>query len=65
MKFQVYPDKRGLWRWRLVARNKKIVADSGEGYARKANAIRALQRVLIGTTLMGLDDYEVVTGASK
>lgn len=33
MRFVIYSDKRGEWRWRLVARNGRIVADSGEGYA--------------------------------
>lgn len=31
------------WRWRLRARNGKIVADSGEAYARKRNAVRAAE----------------------
>lgn len=30
------------WRWRLVARNGRIMADSAEGYARKQNLRRAL-----------------------
>lgn len=30
------------WRWRLVARNGKIMADSAEGYALKANLKRAI-----------------------
>lgn len=38
--FLVYQSADG-WRWRLVARNGRIVADSGEAYARKAGAIRA------------------------
>lgn len=29
------------WRWRLQAKNGKIVADSGEAYARKRNAEKA------------------------
>ena len=35
--FQVYKDKAGEYRWRLLADSKTIVADSGEGYkTRKA-----------------------------
>jgi uncharacterized protein YegP (UPF0339 family) len=30
------------WRWRLVASNGQIMADSAEGYARKQNLRRAL-----------------------
>lgn len=36
----VYLDKRKLWRWRFVV-NGRIVADSGEGYAKQWNAWRA------------------------
>jgi uncharacterized protein YegP (UPF0339 family) len=32
MKFEIYEDKRGEYRWRLIATNAKILADSGEGY---------------------------------
>jgi uncharacterized protein YegP (UPF0339 family) len=35
MKFHVYKDARGEWRWRLKAANGKIIADSGEGYKSK------------------------------
>lgn len=31
------------WRWRLRAKNGKTVADSGEAYARKRNAVKAAQ----------------------
>jgi uncharacterized protein YegP (UPF0339 family) len=34
------------WRWRLVARNGRIVCESGEAYIRKSSADRALTRVL-------------------
>lgn len=36
----VYPAADG-WRWRLRAKNGRIVADSGEAYARKRNAAQA------------------------
>ena len=32
MKYEVYQDKRGEWRWRLKANNGKILAVSSEGY---------------------------------
>lgn len=39
---QFYKDAKGEWRWRLLCRrNAKIVADSGEGYSRRASARRA------------------------
>jgi len=45
MKFQVYQDHAGEWRWRLVARNGNTIADCAEGYTRKANCLRSLRRV--------------------
>ena len=33
------------WRWRLVATNGRIVADSAEGYATKSNLRRAVTRL--------------------
>jgi uncharacterized protein YegP (UPF0339 family) len=33
------------WRWRLVARNGKIVADSAEGYSTRSNLLRAARRI--------------------
>lgn len=44
--FDIYQDKGGDWRWRLRARNGRIVADSAEGYASKRNAYRAVSTTL-------------------
>ncbi len=46
--FDVYRDTVGEWRWRLWAKNGKVVADSGEGYKRKAGAVRACDTILEG-----------------
>lgn len=45
-RFQVYQDRKGEWRWRLRARNGRIVADSGEGYSRRRDADRAAKAVV-------------------
>lgn len=37
MKFHVYKDRNGEWRWRLKSANGNIIADSGEGYTSKHN----------------------------
>lgn len=60
MRFVIYPDQRGLWRWRIIAANNRIVADSGEGYANKQNAERAVQMIQsFGEALRGADiQYE-------
>jgi uncharacterized protein YegP (UPF0339 family) len=42
MTFQIYKDQAGEWRWRLVHRNGKIMADSGEGYANEGDLRRAI-----------------------
>ncbi|WP_049926782.1 amphi-Trp domain-containing protein [Halopiger goleimassiliensis] len=45
-RFEVYEDRAGEWRWRLVHWNGNIVADSGEGYTSKRNAKRAARGVM-------------------
>jgi len=45
MKIYIYKDESGFWRWRMKASNGKIVADSGEGYATRSNARRAVKRL--------------------
>jgi uncharacterized protein YegP (UPF0339 family) len=35
VKYHVYQDSAGEWRWRLKAANGKVLADSGEGYSSK------------------------------
>lgn len=32
---RIYRDKRKEWRWRAIAANGKILADSGEGFKRR------------------------------
>lgn len=44
-KLQIYRDARREWRWRLRASNGRIVADSGEGYRRRAAVYEAVKRV--------------------
>ena len=41
-----YKDKKGLWRWRIVASNGRILADSGEGYSSRAACEKGLALVL-------------------
>ncbi|WP_436911573.1 DUF1508 domain-containing protein [Halosimplex marinum] len=43
--FEVYRDEADEWRWRLVHRNGEILADGGEGYTRRNDANRAVDRV--------------------
>jgi uncharacterized protein len=45
VKFILYEDRLGKFRWRLVARNGRTVADSAEGYDALSNVKRAAERV--------------------
>lgn len=51
-KFRLYQDMRGEWRWRLLAKNGKIVADSAEGYASEASVTRAVRRFMKQITVV-------------
>lgn len=44
--FEVYSDKKNEWRWRLKHDNGNIIADGGEGYSSKSNAMRAVDSVM-------------------
>ena len=48
MKFEIYADAGGLYRWRLISSNGQTVATSGESFAGKANATRAAEGVKAG-----------------
>lgn len=43
MKYCIYKDGKGEWRWRLrAANNTDILADSGEGYKNKSDCEHAI-----------------------
>ena len=44
-KFEIFKDKSGDFRWRLVHSNGQIIASSGEGYKAKANAVGGIDSV--------------------
>jgi uncharacterized protein YegP (UPF0339 family) len=45
MRFTLYQDDLGEWRWRLRARNGQIVADCGEGYKTRAACLKGVSLV--------------------
>jgi uncharacterized protein YegP (UPF0339 family) len=45
MKFEVYKDKGGTFRWRLKAENGAILATAGQGYKAMADAKRGVEIV--------------------
>jgi uncharacterized protein YegP (UPF0339 family) len=44
-KFELYKDKIGEFRWKLTHTNGKVIADSGEGYTSKVNAMNGINSV--------------------
>lgn len=45
MKFELYTDKAGEWRWRLKHSNGNILATTSEGYSSKASALKCIENV--------------------
>lgn len=43
--FEVFQDSANEWRWRLVASNGNIIADSAEGYRSKQGVTRGIESV--------------------
>ena len=43
--FELYEDRAGQWRWRLVHDNGNIIADGGQGYRSKRGARRGIESV--------------------
>ena len=58
MKFHIYKDDKGEWRWRLKATNGKILADSGEGYSTKQACKVGINLVKSTTASTPVDDDE-------
>lgn len=46
MTFWLYKDANGQYRWTLEAANGKKIANSGEGYHNRQDAINAVQLVM-------------------
>lgn len=42
MKFEIYKDSRGEFRWRFISSNGRIIADGSEGYSSEANAVNGI-----------------------
>jgi len=45
LKYQMYKDVQSYWRWRLLAANNKIIANSGEGYYNESDCLHAISLV--------------------
>jgi uncharacterized protein YegP (UPF0339 family) len=54
-KFVVYKDKRGEFRWKLLADNNQIIA-VGEGYTSKAGCMNGIESVKKNAPKAKVDD---------
>lgn len=55
MTIHIYQDLAGGWRWRLVAKNGRIVADGAESYSSRGNVMRALNTLPVDDTVVTVD----------
>ena len=56
MKFQIYKDVIGQYRWRLRAGNHKIIAVCSEGYYNKSDCQRGIAIVLHSSSYTPIED---------
>ncbi len=45
MQYVTFIDYAGQWRWQLQASNKRIIANSGEGYFKESDCLAAINLV--------------------
>ena len=55
-KFEIYKDKSGEFRWRLTHTNGQIIANSGEGYTTKVNAMGGINSVKENAPYSNVED---------
>ena len=59
VKFQIYKDHAGQWRWRAKAANNKIIGTSGgDGYHNKADCLHGIHLMQIGGPLAVIEFVE-------
>jgi uncharacterized protein YegP (UPF0339 family) len=55
-KFELYKDAKGEFRWRLVASNGQMIANSGEGYKSKDGAKSGIESVKKNAASAAIED---------
>jgi uncharacterized protein YegP (UPF0339 family) len=55
-KFEIYKDKKGEFRWKLIASNGQLIANSGEGYTSKDNAKNGIESVKKDAASAAIED---------
>ena len=56
LKFQMYRDSKGGYRWKLKAGNGKVIATGGESYTAKASCLSGIDLVMKGAASATLED---------
>jgi uncharacterized protein YegP (UPF0339 family) len=56
--FEIYRDNAGEWRWRFVHKNGNILAAASEGYSRRRDAKRSIERIR-DTVADADEDFEI------
>jgi uncharacterized protein YegP (UPF0339 family) len=64
-KFELYKDKIGEFRWKLTHTNGQVIADSGEGYTSKVNAMNGISSVRGNAPSAAFEDKTVNGDGSK
>lgn len=56
LKFQMYRDSKGGYRWKLKAGNGKVIATGGESYTAKASCLSGIDLVMKGAATATIED---------
>ncbi|MGZ6222635.1 MAG: YegP family protein [Syntrophales bacterium] len=62
VKFEIFKDGKGEFRWRLVVSNGQIVATAGEGYKSKESARAGIESVKKNAPVAEVEDMERLPG---
>jgi uncharacterized protein len=52
MRYIIFKDSTGQWRWHLRAANGRVIANSGEGYGNKADCQSAIELVKLSSAAL-------------
>ena len=56
LKFQMYRDSKGGYRWKLKSANGKVIATGGESYTAKASCLSGIDLVMKGAATATVED---------
>ncbi|WP_210485760.1 YegP family protein [Microvirga antarctica] len=62
MRFELYRDSTGEWRWRLRVQNGQVIAESGEGYVRRQDCEHGIDLVKQSTSAPLVDMTTKIAG---